>query len=182
MATQTRISDEDLRTAKCPIYHGGTHRLAVDTGRRYAECQGCGSSYGAADVHRLAGSARAARVADRVPGRAVEVGRAASVGEETTMTTKAWTVSDDGSGTVRLSILVDCALGDAGTTRTFWVQSSGGYVYETTRRPGTSGEQVSDRLYHTGSMISATRETLATVVRRAARACLAAARREEARW
>ena len=51
--------------------------------------------------------------------------------------------------------------------RTFWIPHNGGYVHEVTpERPGTLGYQVCEGLAHTGHTLTATPETLPTVIQR----------------
>jgi hypothetical protein len=60
--------------------------------------------------------------------------------------------------------------------RVYWVRGDrDGYVHDVTRQPGTLGQQVCDRLRHTGNCLSTTRATLATVIRHELRAALRAA-------
>lgn len=53
-------------------------------------------------------------------------------------------------------------------TRTYWVSDTArsGYVHDVTDKPGTSGPQVCEGLYHTGSTLMANADTLAVVIRR----------------
>lgn len=76
------------------------------------------------------------------------------------------------------------ALSDTGEieTHTYWVGDGGGYVHEITpERPGTSGRQVCERLYSSGSTLMARPETLADVIRRELRRRREADRRDQRR-
>ena len=42
----------------------------------------------------------------------------------------------------------------------------GGYIYDVTDKPGTLGQQVCDRMYHTGSTLTATDESFHRVLKR----------------
>lgn len=62
----------------------------------------------------------------------------------------------------------ECILHIGGTQRHYWCPDGGGYVREITHsRPGTSGQQVCERLYHSGHTLSwAGKKPLAVLVRR----------------
>lgn len=94
-----------------------------------------------------------------------------------------FTATQDDNGRVVLTVHIDCALGEAGSTREFWVPSHGGYVREISEgRPGTLGYQVCDRLSHSGSTLETTEEALLGLIRREASAALRAEDRELAAW
>jgi hypothetical protein len=83
--------------------------------------------------------------------------------------TRRYTTKSTGRG-VLLTVLVDCPLGDAGTTREFWVPSSGGYVREEHgANHGTLGRQVCDGLSYSGPTLSSSREGLLPLIRREAK-------------
>ena len=80
-----------------------------------------------------------------------------------------WQTSD---GSIRLRYTDD--FGDT-SVREFWVPSGGGYVREVdTKRPGTLGAQVCERLESRGNTLSATRETLLDLIRREYRRAMTA--------
>jgi hypothetical protein len=84
---------------------------------------------------------------------------------------KRFAIKQETITSVRLIVLSDCALGDKGQERVFWVPSRGGYIYEVTpSRPGTSGLQVCDRLTHSGSTLyTSTPDRLLEIIRKQAR-------------
>lgn len=45
-----RLSKADVRHAECAGYHSGNHALSVTGDRRYAQCVGCGTFFGVAEV------------------------------------------------------------------------------------------------------------------------------------
>jgi len=55
------------------------------------------------------------------------------------------------------------------TTLEFWTAASGGHIFETTRRPGTTGRQLGASLFGGGPTITATPDTLTDTIAALAR-------------
>ena len=81
-------------------------------------------------------------------------------------TAKRYTTTLTNSGNATLTDI------ETGDVREFWVRGDrDGYVYEIyDGRPGTLGQQVCDRLEHSGSTLSCRRSDLLSLIRREARA------------
>ena len=99
-----------------------------------------------------------------------------------TRTSPRYRITTDANGCVVLTSTdedVRAALGEYDTRslrRVYWVPTDGGYVYDVTRQPGTSGQQVCDALQGMGHTLMSSRAGLAHTVRRELRRAL----REEA--
>lgn len=99
--------------------------------------------------------------------------------------TRRYTVTTSPSGAVRLTVTHPWLLADFGHTDDELVidyDAVGGYVYDVTHHPGTSGQQVCDRLHYRGGTLTAPRDgDLAGLIRREMRARVARWEREMAR-
>jgi hypothetical protein len=72
-----------------------------------------------------------------------------------------------------MTIIQDCDLGYAGEAVTYWRPAGGGYVYDTTDHPGTSGLQVCEGLSPVGTALYQNdKGELTTLIRREAKRCL----------
>lgn len=69
------------------------------------------------------------------------------------MNSKRYTVERISNHECRLRVHQPCLLGEVGGCTTYWRPANGGYVYDTTDHPGTSGHQVCERLCSTGATL-----------------------------